>query len=318
VSLSQAGRAVRRRRLAVGLRILFVAAAAGLAIYAVGQDLEGFFRSLRDVGVGRVAGSWALVTAGVLLSSVAWSRLVSASAGPLPTPTARRVFFVTQLGKYLPGALWTVLGQVAAGSRHRLSRSAVAVAAVLFILIHIVTGLVLSGTIALRVAPGLPDDRYRWLLLTGPVAALALWPPLLNRLVSVSLHILRAPQLDEPLRTREVLRPCAFLLGTWCLYGASTAALSTAFHGDIGPVDMFLLGTSVFALAWVAGVLVLPAPAGVGVREVAIFAGLAPVIGGTPAVSVSIILRVVHTLADLALAALALGPWGAESDSGAE
>jgi len=57
-----------------------------------------------------------------------------------------------------------------------------------------------------------------------------------------------------------------------------------------------------------AGFLVVVAPSGIGVREAALVAGLAPILPAGPALAIALVLRVVFTAADVLAAALTLVP----------
>jgi uncharacterized membrane protein YbhN (UPF0104 family) len=61
-----------------------------------------------------------------------------------------------------------------------------------------------------------------------------------------------------------------------------------------------------FALAWSVGFLAVFVPAGVGVREAALVAALAPVLDRGDALVVALISRVLMTLGDLAWAGVAV------------
>jgi hypothetical protein len=90
---------------------------------------------------------------------------------------------------------------------------------------------------------------------------------------------------------RRVLLAAA-AVATWILLGVSmwfTAASTT------GGVAMM---TSAFAAAWVVGLLVLPVPAGIGVREAALVFLLAGEIGQESAIAFALITRVLHVLSD--------------------
>ena len=58
------------------------------------------------------------------------------------------------------------------------------------------------------------------------------------------------------------------------------------------------------ALAWAVGLIVIPAPAGAGVREAVLIATFAPQIGAPAALAVALASRVLLVLADVALAGL--------------
>jgi uncharacterized membrane protein YbhN (UPF0104 family) len=75
-------------------------------------------------------------------------------------------------------------------------------------------------------------------------------------------------------------------------------------HGEGGGREL-LLATGAYALAWTAGLLFVVAPAGAGVRELALVAALAPVLASPAALAVAVLSRVLMTLGDLVWAGVA-------------
>jgi hypothetical protein len=85
------------------------------------------------------------------------------------------------------------------------------------------------------------------------------------------------------------------------LLGLHFGALIQGLDADVA--SPWLLSIGVFALAWVAGFLVIIAPAGAGVREAALVLGFAGVLPGGAVLTVAVLSRVLFVLADLLLAA---------------
>jgi len=65
------------------------------------------------------------------------------------------------------------------------------------------------------------------------------------------------------------------------------------------------IAAGAYALAWSVGFVLIPFPGGVGPRELAFIAALAPVMPRGSAIVVAVVSRLVLTIADLAWAALA-------------
>ena len=69
---------------------------------------------------------WVLVIATVLgfgiifTSMMAWRTLLRDLESPLPIHSASRIFFLGQLGKYLPGSVWTVVVQAELGRDYKI------------------------------------------------------------------------------------------------------------------------------------------------------------------------------------------------------
>jgi hypothetical protein len=102
------------------------------------------------------------------------------------------------------------------------------------------------------------------------------------------------------LRASALVRPVLWMAPAWVAYGAAGFLLADAFKGPA--VGLAVVCTAAFALGWLVGLVVFIAPAGIGAREGILVLALAPVIGLAAATTVSVLLRVVHTLADVLLA----------------
>jgi hypothetical protein len=129
----------------------------------------------------------------------------------------------------------------------------------------------------------------------------------LGRLTTLAGRVMRVEVLPTRLPWGTLLAAVGWLLGAWVLYGLSLAALVGPFE-PLTPTSLGLL-TSSYALAWSVGFLgaalvVVAAPAGLGFREVALFATLAGVVPSSAAALVVLLSRVLMTLADLGWAVL--------------
>ena len=116
-----------------------------------------------------------------------------------------RVFYLGQLGKYLPGTIWPAVTQMRLGRDYRVPPRASGAAFAVFMLLLVGTGLL----VGVPVIPLLGRDAaagYRWLALVLPVLALAATPALLNRAMAVALRIAGRPPMPAPLSAAGILR----------------------------------------------------------------------------------------------------------------
>ena len=287
------------------LRLVFLVAAVALGAHAIARDADGFLTALTDIGPARTAIALLLVLVGLVTSAEVWRGAVASVAARLDGRSARRIFFVSQLGKYIPGAVWTVLAQVEAARRHGLARSRMAVGAVLFLAFYLLTGLlVVAALLPLAAAGSL--GAFLWPLLLIPLLVVALLPPVLTRVIDLGLSLLRRDRLPRALNLKDVSVPSGWGLATWAIFGAAAVVVAQPLAGDAGLVELIAAAAGGFALGWAVGLLVVPAPAGLGPRDLVIFAALSPVVGATEAASVAIVLRVLHTIGDFGLAGLAM------------
>jgi glycosyltransferase 2 family protein len=140
-------------------------------------------------------------------------------------------------------------------------------------------------------------DQYAATLLVLPVAALVLWPPVLNRLLSWALRLARRSPLPVPLGLGTVARVAGWTLAVWACLGLHAWVLALGL-GAGGPT-LLAEATAAFAFAWCVGFLVVFAPAGAGAREAALVLLLTPTMSTAAATVLALTSRLVVTVADL-------------------
>ncbi len=280
--------------------LLFAAVAgAGFALWAQWAQVR---HALTGVGPGPLAVSTAAALAANLGMMLAWRSLLADTGSPLPLRPAARVFFLGQLGKYVPGSVWSVLGQVELARDLRVPARRSAVAALLTLAVSLATGIAIAAA-TLPVALAADAARYLWVAPVLPAVAACLHPRVLNPLVGLAFRLLRRPAPEQRLSGRGLLRACGWSLAAWGCYGLHLTVLAQAAGGH--GAALALAGTGAFALAWTVGLLVVIAPAGAGVRETVMVLCLAPCLPRAAALVVALVSRLLLILADLALAAAA-------------
>jgi uncharacterized membrane protein YbhN (UPF0104 family) len=295
---------VRRLGGALGpaVRVGFLVLAVVLLALALREQGPDAREAARAVGPAAAAGSLAAVLAGLLASALCWRALLVDLGTPLDARAALGVFFLGQLGKYVPGSVFAVAAQMELGRTHGAPRSRVATAGLLFLGVLVASGLLVAAAVLPLTSPAALRS-YAWALLLLPVGLVALAPPVLSRLVALLLRVLRRDPLDRPLSRGGVGAALGWALAMWAAYGLHLWLLVRT--QDPGPA--LLLSIGAYALAWTAGLLVVAAPAGAGVREVALVAALAPALDPGGALAVAVLSRVLMTLGDLAWGAIGGG-----------
>lgn len=278
----------------------FVAVTVGLGGYAVEREWPGVRTGLASIGAGTSAEALLCVLAAMLMTMQVWRVLLAALGSPLPARAASRIMFIGQLGKYLPGSVWPVLAQMELANAYRVPRHRSATAAVLVMVVSLLTGLLTALATLPFVAGG---TAYRWAFAVVPVLLACLHPRVLNALVGRLLRLARRPPLDQPLTGRAMAAALAWSWSSWVLYGLQIWLLATRLGAPPGRTVLLALGG--FAFAWSVGFLVVLAPAGAGVRDVLLIATLSPVLGTGSATAVALMSRALMTAGDLLTACLA-------------
>jgi hypothetical protein len=277
--------------------VVLVAVFLGVALVrnwqAVRSDLQAL--SWVDLLASGVAGALA-----VTCSGMGWRVVLGGLGQTVPVHPALTIFFAGQLGKYVPGSVWTAAIQADLGRRRDIARSTMLVSYVVALMIAVATG----GLVGLLVllGAGAPRATVLWmLLLAGVVGAALVRPRWMNR--GLAWAFTRAGRIPPPVEIpgRALAASVAWLIACWVLFGVHAWLLARplgAGASDLAPT------IGAFALAFVAGLLVVPLPAGAGVREGVLVATLAGSIGAPAALTVSLVSRLVLLGVDLVMAGL--------------
>jgi len=247
--------------------------------------------ALRETPPGGLVLALALVLLGLSCTGVLWLRIMAALGGRLPLLDGSATFFVGQLGKYIPGSVWSLGAQAQLAGRYAVPPRATVTAGLVFLGYHLVTGVAVG---AVACVCGWVDAPWPgWVsVLALVLSVLALLPPVVRRLAR------RLGGRELQLGWVDTAVVVALMLATWSAYAAALVLLSP----DRSWSDVLALGAA-FAIAYAVGVVVIAAPAGVGAREALFVALLTPVLGVAEATALALLARVVHTVADGLLAA---------------
>ncbi|WP_308170098.1 lysylphosphatidylglycerol synthase domain-containing protein [Acrocarpospora catenulata] len=284
------------------LRVGFLLAALGFGAWAVATQADEVGAGLARLSAELLAASFAAVLVALVAGMLMWRALLADLGSPLPVVDAAKILFIGQLGKYIPGSVWPMLAQMEMGRDHGVPRTRSAAAFFLTYPIYLASGLCLAA-LTLPAFAGASVAEYAWLLLLLPVLAAGLHPRVVNGVLGLGLRLLRRPPLERPLTRRGVLAATGWAFAGWVAYGVHLALLVQGL-GASGPRAV-ALSFGAFALAWCLGFLFVIAPAGAGVREVAMVAALAPVLDRGSAIAAALVSRIVVSAGDLVCAALA-------------
>ncbi|NUR86257.1 MAG: UPF0104 family protein [Nonomuraea sp.] len=272
------------------LRYGFLAVALAFGAWAVAREWDEVVAGFARLSWPALAGSLVAVVAALLGAMLTWRTLLADLGSPLPLRPAAKVFFVGQLGKYIPGAVWPVLAQMEMGRDLGVPRPRSAAVFFLMMPIQIATGLLVTLVT-------LGWDRFGWLLLLIPLLLVLLEPKVINAVIGFGLRKLKREPLERPLTRRGMLTALGWALAGWVAYGVH--------FFFIAPQGGLVFAIGAFALSWCLGIMTFVVPAGAGVREVVMVAVLAPVLDSGAAIAVALCSRIVIVAGDLICAGVA-------------
>lgn len=275
------------------LSVLFT----GLALTFVGRKVwvqrSALQSALADIDV--LPSVLALVLAVGAMSWIAliWPRIITQLGGSFSTSPAIRAYYLGEIGKYIPGGLWPILGRGELARRAGVPAS-VAYPSVLLslLLVYLSAALMVVGLVPpLGLVEELTPVGY--LGLAGFLAAgLGLLTP---RFVYFVKGLVPVAALDRipVLEARHVIRFLFEYLPTWLFVGFSTSAVAVAVAGD---VDLIVVAVAAVT-SWLVGFLAVPVPGGLGVRE-SVFVLLAG-LGELDGLAVALVARFLFVLVDV-------------------
>ncbi|MGH9276296.1 MAG: lysylphosphatidylglycerol synthase domain-containing protein [Acidimicrobiales bacterium] len=292
------------RRAAIASTALGVVLALVAAVF-VGRALVRDRREIGDALDGASAGWLALAAVlavvGMTAIAVPWRRAIQLLGDDMPTGQVIRRYYVGEIGKYVPGGVWPVLGRGELAVRWGIRRTTAYTSVLLSLMALYLAAMfvVVAGLPALLSGNG-----------TGPIAVLLLLP-----LGLVALHpraLGAAIALVERLTKRDVhleipswgssVALVARYVPAWLAIGGATWAVARSLDPSAGVIE---IGTAA-TLSWLIGFLLVPVPGGVGVREAAFVAAAGSLDPGIAA-AVAVAARIIFVAVDALGAAIGSG-----------
>ncbi|HSR25566.1 MAG TPA: lysylphosphatidylglycerol synthase domain-containing protein [Candidatus Eisenbacteria bacterium] len=292
-----------RTRALPGVLVVLLVGAFGWALAGRWGDVVTHLRQ-QDPAV--LAGALVLCVVATTMSFLLWRGVLAALGSAVPVGTGARIFFLAQLGKYVPGSVWPVVAQMRMGREAGVPRQRMGLAFVLTLGLSVLWGLIVG---LLAVPALLSGDGRRWwlVLLALPVAGVLLVPRALNAALDLALRLLRRPGLDQPLSGRAIAVASAWMIALWAVFGLHVWLLVVGLGGD--PAAALPVSIGGFALAFAVGPLLVVLPAGAGVREAVLVVLLASVLRTAEATAVALTSRGLLMVTDGLLAAAGAVPW---------
>jgi hypothetical protein len=233
---------------------------------AVGALRESLHPSWVRVGLSGVI---VLVSYAVLIAT--WRATVQAWGERIGVGDASRIWFVSNLGKYVPGKVWQIGAMGVMAQRVGVSPAAAVGSALVVSLVHVLVGFaVVAGTgreLLAGVAGGGALLPVALGVLAVAVGASPWWLPAALRLVS---RVTGRTWVMPPLPPRAIWIAALGSATAWLLFGLAFRELAGAILGaTTGDAATYV---AVFTLSYLLGFVALFAPGGIGVRELSMAA----------------------------------------------
>ena len=273
--------------------LIFVALCLGFVVHLLIRDWSETIEALRHASLVWLVPAAVCAVGAMFLLAWRWGAAIIAVGGV--RAGSHRVisaFFVGEAGKYIPGAVWAMLGRGELARREGYERpiaySSVVLSVIGCYLAAALTALVLAVAALIGGSIAMP-----WwpIALVAAVGLAAIHPAVSRRILALVGRVLgRQLMVEIPSWTR-CLHLTMTYIPVWLLIAAATTFVTKSLVVD-PPIARVALAAVV---SWIIG-FITPSPGGIGVRE-AVFVALAGVAAG-PAAAAAILARVLFVLVD--------------------
>ena len=277
---------------------------AAILIGLVGRSVLLNWTELSTLDVAfRLSPKWIILAALMVLGSYgilieAWRRVLLGWGQTLRYSPAIRIWCLSNLGRYVPGKIWSVAALAVLAQRSGVAGWAAAGSALVMQVLAIGTGILVVGFGAPGAAS--PLALTAAFVLAVCVVGALVWRPIAERIV----HLVRPGTEFRALPLSSALLGTVTTLMSWIAYGIAFWLLA---RGLFHTTELTLIhATGVFAAGYIVGLLALFAPGGVGVRELVYVALLAPIVGSGGALALSVAARLLLTATEACAALIAL------------
>ncbi len=277
-----------------GGQVALAAVVALMVWRAIARNWDEF-RSLHVTlapRAGWLALSALTVFATYALQIESWRRILGGWGQRLPYGRAARIWLLVNLGRYIPGKIWSVAGLMVLAQRAGVEPWAAGASAFAIQAVGLGTAVALIEA----ATPGAASPLRLAAAASVAIATIAFlaW----DRAARGVARLAGGTAQLRPLPLAAVAESAGLSLLSWITYGVAFWLLARGL-GLPGALPV-ATAAGVFALGYILGLLALFAPGGVGVREVVLIGLLAPALGGGGAVALSVASRILLTLTEVA------------------
>jgi len=234
--------------------------------------------------------------------SLGWSFLLHRLKANLSFKRGFKFWAISQLGRYLPGKFWHILGRAYFCAEEDIEKS-VTVASVL---LEIALMTIAAGFVFLLALPFMTSayslDTISYILVI-PVGLVSIHPFLFGKVFSFATKKLKRTEVKLDLSYPKMLSFVGIYTALWLVCGLAFFLFINSIHrvawSEFAPI------TGTYVIAWIIGLVSVFSPGGLGVREGALSVLLANYMPAPIAIVVALLSRIWFVAAEVVCAAVA-------------
>ncbi len=211
-------------------------------------------------------------------------------------------WFYSQLGKYLPGKVWLLLGRFYFYESKGKSKKAISVALYLeTVTIIVAAGLMFLAALIFfkEVRLFYTGEQHLWPVLLFILGCVSLHPRVLQKILNGTLALFKREPISVSISYLNILWILSVCIISWIVGGFGFYLFVDSVYSVTPQYILFLTGA--LAISSTLGLLAIFAPSGLGVREGALVYLLSFMMATPVAVIISVLTRIWMTLIEIGL-----------------
>ena len=244
--------------------------------------------------------SFLLLIVGSFLIALGWNLILRVLGGRLGCKRALKIFFITDLAKYVPGKVWTIVGKVYLCAKEGIPIAKTSASVVIQPLIQVIAG-ILIFLLSLPFWTKTNDfmNQLYFFLPLIPLGLIVLHPPIMTKLLNFVLTRLKQKPIELNIKYRDILLILLLWCGLWILTGIASYFLIISIYSF--PVSQLPVVIGIFSIAGISQFLT---PSGIGVLEGVLTVLLGLYVPVHIAIFIALLVRVWKTVTELVCVAI--------------
>jgi uncharacterized membrane protein YbhN (UPF0104 family) len=233
-----------------------------------------------------------------IIQAASWNWLLNRLSSRVPYLIGIRVFFLSQLGRYIPGKIWTFLGRYSLNVTHNVPKVRITESIFYELLTLFLSGMVVFSSTFIIFGNSLYKkiDCTAIVILVASVFFLMV-PRLSFNIINPILIKYGKNPINIKIRTTYLIFYFILNVFAWILQGFGIFFLSRSFlYLSISKAFLF---PGIFCVSWLGGFLSVFTPSGIGVREGILIYFLSQYIEPSSAIIIAAGSRIWLTLCEL-------------------
>ena len=234
-------------------------------------------RSINRLNIGNFLLSSAMFALFLFVfRALVWRHILRKLGNPIPVAAATRIWSTSELARYVPGAVFQMVGRIYLIKPYGVRGSVTSVSQILELAVFLLANVLIAVACLLYFGiKNLNGAAHLWMIVAMslvPVLLLLLHPKITYGLINYVMRRLKKPHIANPLTGWQMLG-----LLCWNMLGLlwQSVAVFVLTRQVLGlKLDWLWVIAGAYCLAWVAGFLAVWAPGGIGVRELVFVAAL--------------------------------------------